>query len=55
MKRFKESLIPFDEFENSLGWDFYDIPSLFVIVVIVVIVGVHCYKQYKRNKDAEEE
>jgi hypothetical protein len=43
------------EFENSLGWDFYDIPSLFVIVVIVAIVGVHCYKQHKRSKDAEEE
>ncbi len=42
------------EFESSLGWDFYDIPSLVVLLVIVVIVCVHGYKQYKRNQEAEE-
>ena len=43
------------EFENSIGWDFYDIPSLVVLAVIIVMVGVHAYKQYKRSKMAEEE
>ena len=43
------------EFENSIGWDFYDIPSLIVIGIIAVIVGVHAYKQYKRAQRAEEE
>lgn len=43
------------EFESSMGWDFYDIPSLVLIVVIFAIVGVHWYKQAKRRKQAEEE
>ena len=43
------------EFESSMGWDFYDIPSLIVITIIFAIACVHGYKHYKRSKQAEEE
>ncbi len=42
-------------FEESIGWDFYDIPSLVLLGIIVIIAGVHFYKQHKRKKRFEEE
>ena len=43
------------EFESSMGWDFYDIPSLIVLVVIIAIACAHGYKHFKRSQQAEEE
>ena len=42
-------------FETSIGWDFYDIPALVVIGIILIIAGVHIYKQHRRKKKFEEE
>ena len=42
-------------FEHEIGWHFYDIPALVVLVIAAAIVGVHMYRQRKREKDFEEE
>lgn len=42
-------------FEHDIGWHFYDIPTLVVLIIAIAVFGVHLYLQHKREKDFEEE
>ena len=42
-------------FEHNIGWHFYDIPALVVLIAAIIIVGVHFYRQRKREKDFDKQ
>ena len=42
-------------FHTTLGFCLWDILALIVFVALVVVLGVHIYKQKKRQKAMEEE
>lgn len=43
------------EFVHNLGIHSWDIPTLIVAVILVVMILVHRHNQKKREKDFEEE
>ena len=40
---------------NSLGMHFWELPALLTGVIVLVELGVHSYKQKKREKKYEED
>ena len=42
-------------FEHTIGWHFYDIPALVVLILAALILGVHFILQKKREKEYEDE
>ncbi|MBD5455309.1 MAG: hypothetical protein HDR23_02340 [Lachnospiraceae bacterium] len=40
---------------NSLGMHFWELPALLTGVIVLVELGVHSYKQKKREKKFKEE
>ena len=43
------------EFAHGAGIHFWDIPSIMVLILMLVVGGIHTQRQRKREKDFEEE